>query len=351
MGYGYSIDALVYDSSSNSWSLRPDYDLTQHRIEISITDNDGYLDGDFNADEVGDDSTQIGTVSDTGGNPIAAGQVYSEMYYELSGPGGGTSYMDVIEIAGQPVGFLVTAPLEQGASYTQVYAGNVHTYSDNPYVGDTRIMYSELQSVPCFGPGTHLMTTAGEVPVEWLATGDTLVTRDHGAQPVLWIGRYRVTLADMADNPALIPCAILPGAVQPGLPDHPLLLSGQHRVLLSGYDTELYFGADEVFAPVAHLLGSVQVELAPQADAITFTHVLLQNHEVVLANGLWVESLFLGAQVEPALARQIPAPLLADPKLASGHRETARPCLKRWECALLAGDGAGARPALTSAAA
>ena len=151
MSYAYSPDALVYDSGSNTWSLRPDYDFREHRVEIQITDDDAYLDGDRGADEVGVDSTQQGTVRDLDGNIIASGRIYDEQYYELTGPSGEIIDVERIEIAGQHVGWMVTAPLEPNTTYSQTSTGDVYYQpgddDDDPAI-DTTLRYSQFQSVP-----------------------------------------------------------------------------------------------------------------------------------------------------------------------------------------------------------
>ena len=45
---------------------------------------------------------------------------------------------------------------------------------------------------PCFTPGTMIETPDGPRLVEDLQPGDMVTTVDHGAQPLLWVGRTRV---------------------------------------------------------------------------------------------------------------------------------------------------------------
>ncbi len=49
-----------------------------------------------------------------------------------------------------------------------------------------------LGGVPCFTAVTKIMTQFGEVDVETLEVGDTVMTRDHGFQPVRWVGKKKV---------------------------------------------------------------------------------------------------------------------------------------------------------------
>lgn len=55
------------------------------------------------------------------------------------------------------------------------------------------------------GPGSYVMTSQGELPVEWLAVGDQLVTRDHGLQPLRHIERTRGTEDNPLPDPLVLP--------------------------------------------------------------------------------------------------------------------------------------------------
>lgn len=350
MGYAYSPDALVYDSGTNSWSLRPDYDFTEHGVEINITDDGGYLDGDATNNAVGDDADQIGTVTDMDGNLIASGQIYVALYYEIQSPTGGISYLEVIEVNGVAVGFLVSTPLEAGVNYTEVDSGNVHTYDDDPATGDTRLLYSQLESVPCFYQGTTLMTAEGDQPVDWIRPGDRVMTKDHGFQPVLWVGRTTFSARKLETTPELRPIRIAAQSIDAETPAQDLLLPPEHRVLLKSYQVELLFGTDEVFAPIKAIAnGGAIAQFLPQYE-ISYYHILFQNHEIVLAEGLWVESFFPGKLALASLPAKKQAQIgrLLGPK--TDAMKTARLCLKPWEVNLLVPQNTGQAVACLSAA-
>lgn len=334
MGYAYSPDALIYDSGTGTWRLRPDYDHTMHRVDIQITDDDAYFDGDWTNGEVGDDANQLGSVYDMAGNPIASGQIYDEEYYELSGPGGETIWVERVEIGGQHVGYIVTAPLEEGVTYTQTGGGNVGTASDTGGT-DTRITYSEMYSVQCFGPGTMILTAEGEVPVEWLAVGDRVVTRDHGLQPIRWIGRQGVAPSHARREAGIRPVHISPGAIAPGAPSHDLILSGNHRVLLRDAMAELYFGSAEVLVPAKALIDGNAVLPGRDRGGLVYTHLLFERHEIIQAEGLWVESLLTNARALDRLPQALRHEVLAALGDKAHRMQAARICLKPREVALL----------------
>lgn len=192
----------------------------------------------------------------------------------------------------------------------------------------------DMTGLPGFGPGTHLMTTGGELPVEWLATGDRLITRDHGAQPILWIGRAH---ADPAlAQPPVHPVEIAEGALGDGCPTHATWLAPAHRVLLSGAMVQLHAGVDEALAEIGGLRDGRHVARTTPG-ATQYTLVLLPMHDMVQANGLWAETLLLDPATRDRLLADIPGHILAMPSLALGHARAARPCLRHWEVTAMSG--------------
>tara|TARA_R100000322_G_scaffold18701_11_gene11904 strand:- start:20649 stop:21332 length:684 start_codon:yes stop_codon:yes gene_type:complete len=191
----------------------------------------------------------------------------------------------------------------------------------------------QIAALPGFGPGVHLMTPEGEMPVEWLATGDRVITRDHGVQPILWLGRIRVGVVLDAD---LRPVEIAEGALGDGCPTHATWLSPAHRVLLSGAMVELHAGVGEALAEIRDLRDGVHVTGAA-GGAAHYTHILLPVHDMVQANGLWAETLLLDAATLRAIGRDLPAHLLRQPSLRLGHDRAARLCLRAWEVRAMRG--------------
>lgn len=151
---------------------------------------------------------------------------------------------------------------------------------------DTR---SESMVVPCFTPGTLIATATGEVPVEGLRPGDRVITRDNGIRPIEWIGRCPVGFKDMARAPHLAPIRIAAGALGDGLPERDMMLSPNHRVLVSNDRTSLYFDEREVFVAAKHLVDHRAVRTAEPVQ-MTYIHFMCDAHEVVLSNGAWTES-------------------------------------------------------------
>ncbi len=96
-------------------------------------------------------------------------------------------------------------------------------------------------------------------------------------------------------------------------------------------------GAAEVFVAAKHLVNGDTIRLQPSAT-VAYVHIAFDRHEIVFAAGIPSESLFLGPVALNAMGRDARGELLAVfPELAGRHwhSETARPCLRSWETALI----------------
>ena len=203
--------------------------------------------------------------------------------------------------------------------------------------------------VTCFTPGTRIETDRGPRPIESLAPGDLVLTRDNGLQPIRWIGRKHLTAEALRADPALQPVHIAAGALGGGRPLRDMQVSRQHRMVLEGPRVGLMFGEDEVFVRALHLAGMPGVVPAMVTE-VTYLHLMFDRHEVIRAEGAWTESFEPGARSLGGLAEDqaselyaIFADLFAErPDLARKRFEPARLTLKSHEVrALLA-------PALTA---
>jgi collagen type I alpha len=134
------------------------------------------------------------------------------------------------------------------------------------------------QGVVCFARGTRLAGPDGEQRVECLAVGDRLLTASGQPRRIVWIGRRRIDCARHPDPNAVWPVRVRAGAFGPGLPRRDLLLSPQHAVFAEG-----------VLIPVRVLANGGTIR-AEARRAVEYFHVELDRHDVLLAEGLPVES-------------------------------------------------------------
>lgn len=144
--------------------------------------------------------------------------------------------------------------------------------------------------VICFTPGTRIDTPRGPRLVQDLREGDLVQTRDSGPQQVQWIGSRRITGARMHVMPHLRPVRIRTGALGVERPDQELLVSPQHRMLVRRSSARALFNTDEVLIAARDLIDDSTVIIDHTVREVTYIHLLLPSHQIVLANGVETES-------------------------------------------------------------
>jgi hypothetical protein len=146
----------------------------------------------------------------------------------------------------------------------------------------------ETRATPCFTPGTLITTQRGEVPVEMITAGDRVVTRDNGIQAVRWVGKTQMFLHDFQADPHLLPVFIQQGSLGKGLPERDMMVSPNHRVLVTNSRVSVRYTEREVLVAAKHL--AAQGVHTVQSSGTTYIHFMCDRHEVVLTNGVWTET-------------------------------------------------------------
>lgn len=144
--------------------------------------------------------------------------------------------------------------------------------------------------VICFTPGTMIETPDGLCAVEDLREGDQLQTRDSGAQDIQWIGARRMTGARLFAMPELRPIRIRAGAFDLEKPDQEFLVSPNHRMLIRGVMARDLFNTPEVLVAAKDLVNGSTVTRDTQVKQVTYIHLMLPSHQIVMANGVETES-------------------------------------------------------------
>jgi hypothetical protein len=134
------------------------------------------------------------------------------------------------------------------------------------------------EQISCFVTGTRILTDRGEVPVEALREGDHLVCASGERLAVCWLGHRRIDTSRHPRPTDIMPVRIAADAFGPGQPHRPVYLSPDHAVAVDG-----------VLIPIHHLINDATVTQV-QRDEVTYWHVELTRHEVLLAEGLACES-------------------------------------------------------------
>jgi hypothetical protein len=130
----------------------------------------------------------------------------------------------------------------------------------------------------CFAQGTRLLTPNGYVPVEASKPGDPIITRLGVRRAVRWIGRRKMEV-DLKGRQDMRPVVVLPGALGPLRPAKAVRLSPSHAVFVDG-----------VLVPVMHLVNGATILREKGLGAVTYFHIELDRHDVLMAEGLEVES-------------------------------------------------------------
>lgn len=148
----------------------------------------------------------------------------------------------------------------------------------------------QQSGVICFTPGTRIQTGDGLRLIEDLREGDTVQTKDNGLQPLRWIGQRRMTGARLFAMPKLRPIRISGGALGVDRPDEDLLVSPEHRMLIKGSVAQNLFNTAEVLVTAKDLINGTTITVDMQLREVTYIHVLLDQHQILIANGLESES-------------------------------------------------------------
>lgn len=216
-------------------------------------------------------------------------------------------------------GEAISSNAPNGAAFSRDANGNLIEGPPTPGTPD----------VPCFVAGTRIETSRGWRLVEDLVPGDLLITRDNGPQPILATRAWQIGPRALAFDPGLRPVAL------PTPDGGHLHLSPAHRVLITDPRYALMFGSAEMLA-AAHLVAGP----GRKTQSVRYIHLLLERHELIHADGLWVESLFTGDVFTRARGGFQRWQLGPDVTLEGiRHRETVRPVLRGSEYRLI-----GARP-------
>ncbi|RUS59289.1 hypothetical protein EGN72_15210 [Pseudorhodobacter sp. E13] len=366
IGGGTGVDALFGDTGNDTITGS----LTGNTLAYGGDGNDSITGGDLTDQLIGDDGDDI--ISGGGGADVLSGDAGNDTLYGGDGAdnvsgGAGNDTIDGGEGAdtlfgdddrdlfyggigdvidggegGDDFDTLNLSNLGGAAGTNIIYGGGndesgiVEVLDGTGAVVGT-FSFSNIESViPCFTPGTMILTKDGEKPVESLQVGDKVLTRDNGYQTIRWVGQRHLSAHDLAAQPNFNPVRIRAGALGDNLPCRDMTVSPQHRMLISGPRAEMLFGEAEVLVAALHLVNDRSIVRAwPQQ--VTYIHLLFDEHEIIRADGAWTESFQPGDQTLHSIDSPQRAELLAlFPELAQGDfYPAARITLKAYEAKVL----------------
>lgn len=182
------------------------------------------------------------------------------------------------------VSYLIRDPMADIHPPTTFSGQGTLTSSASPGVDVVvQVGISGTVAVPfCFARGTRISTVQGEVPVEDLQVGDVVITSEGRQRSITWIGHRRVDCTAAAVPSKVWPVRIGASAFGMGLPRRDLRLSPGHPVLVT-------HDGQEVLVPIMCLINGTSVARI-RTDQIDYWHVELEQHDILLAEGLPAES-------------------------------------------------------------
>jgi hypothetical protein len=136
----------------------------------------------------------------------------------------------------------------------------------------------------CYLEGTGILTLDGEVPVEALRSGDLVVVQRgpvRRTEPVVWVGRRRIDLAAHPRPARVEPVLIRAGALGENTPHRDLRVSPEHGLAVDGR-----------LVPAGLLVNGASIVREPWWRVVTWYHVELPEHGLLLAEGAAAESYF-----------------------------------------------------------
>jgi hypothetical protein len=167
---------------------------------------------------------------------------------------------------------------------TDTIGGTTSTIATiNAIDGSTPVFNTSNDTVTaCYAAGTRILTVRGEVAIEDLRVGDLVVTfAGSGAplKPVRWVGYRHVDLTTHPSPEQVRPVRLAAGTLAPGLPHRDLVLSPGHAICI-----------DDQLIDVERLLNGVTVTQDMEATSVTYYHIELDEHDLVLAEGVFSET-------------------------------------------------------------
>jgi hypothetical protein len=248
--------------------------------EIEINDGDvnfGDSDGDqrlVNAETFGGETFPASSVVEAEYGVIVEdpdGNTYQLVAFNIRQTGDTNSYGDVEGLA-----FIGPA----GGFPPQNVPLTVISNQEGP-----NIAAADYATPICFAAGTQIATPGGTAAIEDLEVGAKVMTREGGAEAIRWIGHR-----SFPAQGRLAPVEFSPGTIGN---TRTLRLSRQHRVRLTGWRAELFFGEEAVWVPAVFFLDQPGVSVV-EGGKVTYFHLLLDGHRTLYAEGAEAESLHPG---------------------------------------------------------
>ena len=245
-------------------------------------------------------------------------------------PGQEGFLVEIVDSAGGVIAAMTVFPTQVAVYETYTLPVNFTTagsytlrFTELGVNNGTGALLDNIVMLVCFAGQTLIETPTGAVPARDIQVGD-LVTTERGPMPVRWVGRRRVAAAEMMVNDKLRPVRITAGALGQGLPRADLLVSRQHRMLVSSPICQRMFGQTDSLVSALKLTALPGIHVDEAVAEIDYIHLLFDQHEVVFAEGAPSESLLLQTEALAALSPEAVEEIrLLFPEMGKGRTGSA----------------------------
>jgi len=294
-------------------------------FRVSYGVNEGDAIGDA-SDLIMEDTYELSEAAHTGRLAIASREATGEFIIaadsELGQPGA-RLFLDCLVTFMGPNGShdeaLVLVEVDQDGAIADIY---LHALTPlHPKAGYTLVTIDpdaareKLAESACvsFTAGTRITMADGrQMPIEELKAGDRVLTRDSGPQEIRWVGQQTVRATG-----AFAPIRIAPGALNN---DNALTLSPNHRLFIYQRVDAVKAGQKEVLVKARLLVNGTTV-VQSDGGFVDYFQLLFDKHEIIYAEGIASESLFVDTATRPALPAEVSRHLQANTKASLGARE------------------------------
>ena len=188
--------------------------------------------------------------------------------------------------SGDASGGTLTLQEQGGGSLAFTFNGNFTTSSFHLSAGpqvlssdppSLLITVGQVTGRVCFVAETCILTPHGEVAVERLKVGDSVITWSGAVREIVWIGSGTSRPTD--GNPRSRPVVVRTGALADGVPCRDLRVTEGHSLYIDG-----------MLIPAGVLVNGRSIHWDEAADSVAFHHVELPQHDILVADGAPAES-------------------------------------------------------------
>jgi len=131
----------------------------------------------------------------------------------------------------------------------------------------------------CYCDGTSIKTKYGATAVECLRIGDEVETPHTTPRPIKWIGHRKYAGRFIIGNDDILPVCFQAGSLGDNVPARDLRVSPHHAMYLDGFLIE-----------AKDLINGVSITQDKHVASVTYFHIELETHDVILAEGAWSET-------------------------------------------------------------